>query len=841
MIDQKFVARIAKECGVAENHTAAAVELFDRGATVPFVARYHKDAVGAMDEFRLEKVHDRNVRCTAVTNRRDAIIENLQSRALLTDELRARLDAAEDAVTLEDLYTPFKKPKRTKGAMATSHGLEPLADLLLLQAPLDKSIEDIAHEYVSSAKHVSTPEAALDGACQILAERFAADTEIRVGLRKLMRESGVLVAKSTKLADEDARAARYFKPFFDFHQPLKSVKPEQLVAILRGGRQGFLRTDLLIDDDSEIARIVARFTRAADSPYAIYIRHIAGDAYRRLLRPALESEVLNEARDNAEDVLVESLRDNFRHLLLTPPAGAIRVLGVSEEEDGSFRLAVVNPDGSPGETGTLKLADSQEEQLAAKDVARHFLTKNPVDAIAIANSANSRKASRFLDEQRRKISGSRSYIVFVNEAGLSAYASSKAGREDLPELDAGARAAVAVARRFQDPLREYVKLEPRTLGLGQHAHDVSQKRLRDELHRVLELVVSHAGADLNTAPAELLRYVSGIQLGTAQNIVAYRTEHGPFKRRETLAEVSGIGERTLELCAGFLRIPRGEEPLDATCIHPNRYELVRKIAADAGMEVKNLIANEQALRSITFDKYAEGDVGPHLLADIKRELQYAGRDGRRRFRIPRFDDNVRTIDQLEEGMILEGIVTNVTDFGAFIDIGIHQDGLIHLSELVNRYVRNPRSVVLLGELVRVKVIKIDKDKSRVSLSRKAVPQDVRKGPAPRPAGAESEQGGERGGDRGGQQPGGRARFEQRYANKPGGGAPAGGGDRPGGRSPQPRRDNQEQRQQRDGGRRDGGGPRKPQQQPKSISVGGDEAMGTSLADQLAALREKFKD
>ncbi|MBI1317701.1 MAG: S1 RNA-binding domain-containing protein [Candidatus Hydrogenedens sp.] len=826
MIDQKFVSRIAKECSASEQHTAAALELFDRGATVAYVARFHKDETGGLDEFRLEKIFDRNVRFTAVTNRRDAIIENLQSRELLNDELRARLEAAEDATELEDLYTPFKKPKRTKGAMASSHGLEPLADLMLLQAPLDKSIEAIADEYVSSAKHISSPEAALDGACQILAERFAADTEIRMGLRTTMREHGILVGKSTKLAEEDARAGRYFKPYFDFHEPLKAVKPEQLVAILRGGRQGFLRTDLLIDDDAEIARIVQRFLKAAGSPYAAYIQHVAGDAYRRLLRPALESEVLSEAREKAEDVLIETLRDNLRHLLLTPPAGNVRVLGVSEEEDGSFRLAVVHPDGTPAETGVLRLGESQEEQLAAKDIAKQFLSKNPVDAIAVANSANSRKASRFLDEQRRRIASLRAYIVFVNEAGLSAYAASKAGRDELPELDAGARAAVAVARRFQDPLREYVKLEPRTLGLGQHAHDVSQKRLRDELHRVLELVVSHTGVDLNTAPAELLRYVSGIQLGTAQNIVAYRTEHGPFTRRETLAEVSGIGERTLELCAGFLRIARGEEPLDATSIHPKQYELVRRMAADAGLEVKALMGNEQALRSLPNDKYFGDGVGELLMNDIKRELQYVGRDGRRRFRIPRFDDNVRSIEQLEEGMVLEGIVTNVTDFGAFVDIGIHQDGLIHLSELVNRYVRNPRSVVHLGELVRVKVIKIDKDKSRVSLSRKAVSQDFRKGAAPRPGGrAEAAgEGEQRGGEARGGQPGGRAKFEQRYARGPKDGG-QGGGDRP---------------QRGQSQRRDGGGPRKGQG-PKSVTVGGDETIGTSLADQLAALRDKFNN
>lgn len=839
MIDETFVAKIAKEVGTAADKTAAAIKLFDHGSTTPFVEHYRKDAHGGMSGRVLERIQARNAQYTAISNRRTAIIDNLTSTGQLDDALRAQVLAADTMTELEDLYMPFKRQRRTKGTIAQSQGLDTLADFLAEQLPIAQTIEDFAATYVKIDAGVTSPEAALDGACHILAERFAADTRVRMGLRRRMREEGLLVSKAAKHSEENAAAAKHFAPFFDFAKPLNKVTPEQLLTILRGGRQGFLRTDLVVDDNAAVDEIVQSVLKQTGTPFEIYIRHIAGDAYRRLLRPTLESEVLQEARDAAEDHALDIVRDQFIHLLMTPPGGKVLTMGVTQDSKPGYKLALVDREGRFIEQATINFEGSQEQLLAARDVLKLLADKHPIEAIAICGGPGSREFSKFIAESRKKISNLRAFTVFVSEAGVSAYASGKESKEEFPDLEIPARGAVTVARRFQDPLAEFVKLEPRTLGLGGMSHDVAQKRLKDEMARVVELCVNFVGVDLNTAQAELIRYVSGIQLGTAQNIVNYRREHGPFKTREQLRSVSGVGERTFDHCAGFLFINGGDEPLDATRIHPEAYELVRKAAAAVGVEVKDLVRNEARIRSIDWDALKDEKFGPLYLADIKDELAYPARERRRRFRLPHREPGVESVEQLTEGLVTEGIVTNVTEFGAFVDIGIHQDGLIHLSELANRYVKNPREVVLLGETVRVKVIAIDKGKNRISLSRKAVPQDFRRKPVEAGEGGADrrpQRGGERdvaaSRDRGGApRPAGQGSPERsRQFERTRGGAPGGGGAPQGGRSrgqeQPPRRDN----------KKSGGRPR----QDTTISVGGDGPMGTSLADQLAALKAKLE-
>lgn len=829
MIDQTFVAKIAKEVGATPENTAAAIKLFDHGATVPFVEHYRKDAHGGLGGKALARIQALNARYTAISNRRAAVIENLESNGLLTEDLRAQVQAADSMTLLEDLYMPFKRQRRTKGTIAASQGLDTLADFLAEQLPINQTIEEFAATYVRMDAGVTSPEAALDGACHIFAERIAADTAVRTGLRRRMREEGLLTAKAAKHSEENAAAARHFAPYFDFAKPLAKLTPEQLLTVLRGGRQGFLRTDLVIDDNAAVEEIVQRWLKQPGTPFDVYIRHIAGDAYRRLLRPTLESEVLQEVRDAAEDQILESVRDQFQHLLMSPPGGKLMTLGVAQDGKSGYKMALVDREGRFVEHGNLQIEGSQEQMLAARDVLKLLTDKHPIDVIAVCSGPGSREFSRFLAENRRKVPNLRAFTVFVSEAGVSAYASGKESKEEFPDLDIPVRAAITVARRFQDPLAEFVKLEPRTLGLGGLAHDVTQKRLKDELSAVIELCVNLVGVDLNAAQPDMIRYVSGIQLGAAQNIAAWRKEHGSFKSREQLRGVSGVGERTFDQAAGFLFVRGGDEPLDTTRIHPEAYELVRKAAASVNAQVRDLIRNENLIRSINWEALADEKFGPLYLADVRDELIFPGRERRRRFRMPQRDAAVERVDQLTEGHITEGIVTNVTDFGAFVDIGVHQDGLIHLSELANRYVKNPREVVLLGETVRVKVVGIDSGKNRISLSRKAVPQDFRRKPA-EPGERRPERGAEReGGFAGrprGAAPGPEGARAQRFErSRPG--APGQPGERPRRQdAPQPRRDDKRK-------------PARPRQET-SISVGGDGPMGTSLADQLAALKAKLE-
>jgi uncharacterized protein len=856
MIDRKFLEKIAKQLGVGVDKAAAAVDLFDHGATVPFVEHYRKDAHGGLPGRALERIQALNAHYTSVCNRRDAIIENLTSQQQLTDALKEELLAADSMVELEDLYMPFKRQRRTKGGIAVQHGLSSLAEFLWEQMPVDKTIEDFAATYVNMESGVTSPEAALDGACHILAERIASDTTVRKALRKRMREEGLLTAKGSKLADENAAAGKHFAPYFDFAKPLAKATPEQVLTVLRGGRQGFLRIDLVIDDNAAVDAIVGGVLKEKGTPFAPYISHISGDAYRRLLRPTLEEEVLQEAREAAEEQVLDTCRDHFLHLLMTPPAGKVMTVGVVQDSKPGYKLAVLDKEGRFVEQASINFEGSQEQQLAARDVLKLVFEKHPIEALAICGGPGSREFSKFIAEARKKISSLRAFTVFVSEAGVSAFAASKEGKEEFPDLDPPVRAAITVARRFQDPLAEYVKLDPRTLGLGGLAHDVTQKRLKDDLARITELCVNAVGVDVNTASADIIRYVSGIQLGTAQNIVTHRTQHGAFKTREQLREVSGIGDKTFDQCAGFLLVRGGDEPLDTTRIHPEAYDLTRT----ACVEVRDVIRNEPRIRAIGWAALATDKFGALYLDDIQKELSFPAREMRRRFRLPLRPQGIETVEQIEDGMITEGIITNVTDFGAFVDIGVHQDGLIHLSELANRYVRNPREVVLLGETVRVKVLGFDKAKNRISLSRKAVPQDFRRRPAEEGEGAprgprrpEGEGGRDRafagggaGGQRSGAQTGGQgghragggagaasgARAQQ--FNRGGGGAPSGA---PGGPRPdRPRNDRPRDDANRGGARK----PARPARAEGPMSFGGDGQMGTSLADQLASLKEKLQ-
>ncbi len=830
MIEPKFIELIAGEVNARPAQVAAAIELFDRGSTVPFVARYRKDVTGNLDEVKLEAIETRNIQCIALINRRDAILGNIAKQGKLTDELRARIEAAEDQTTLEDLYLPFRKQRRTKASVARERGLEPLADFLWAQVPGDQTIESHAAPFIDSSKSISSPEEALEGARHILSERVAMDADVRAFLRDSMRKQGKVKACATKTAEGQRTK---FEAYYDFTEDLKSIPSHRLLAVLRGARMGVLRMDIVLDDDALVQQLVERFIKAPGTAFEEHIRLVVADAYRRLLRPAIENEVVGMARKEADEEAIHVFRENAEALLLAPPAGRIVVLGADPGIRSGSKLAVVDNTGAYIESATIFPTEPKKDEEGAEKTLLELVEKHGIQAVAIGNGTGSRELAAFINGILKKAGKKDVFTVFVNEAGASIYSASKVAREEFPDLDVTIRGAISIARRLQDPLAELVKLEPRTIGVGQYQHDVNQKQLREGLYRTVESCVNRVGVDLNMASVDLLRYVSGIQMGTAQNIVQFRTEHGGFKNRRQLAEVSGIGEKTYQQCVGFLRITDGDNPLDATSIHPEAYGVVEQVAQAAGLEVSALIRNPEQLKTLDFEQAKNEIIGDLTLSDIRRELLRPGRDPRKEFRVPKFLEGVEKVEDIEEGMEMEGVITNVTDFGAFIDIGVHQDGLVHLSELANRFVRDPREVVKVGDIVRVKVIKVDKDNGRISLSRKALlpPPRPRHGrPSSRQAGSPATDG-HRTSERPSHGDAPQRSEDRTRPQRSRGDAPRRNNRKPDGAKP--RQDRPPRKPRRDGQRGGGGG------KPKTFQSSGQSQMNTLLADQLAALKEQL--
>lgn len=877
MIETKFIERIAQEAHARPEQVAAAIGLFDKGSTVPFVARYRKDVTQNLDEVKLETIFDRNTYFIALTNRRNAVLDNIGKQGALSDELRAQIEGCFDQTTLEDLYLPFKKQRRTKASVARDQGLEPLADFLWAQDPAAPPIEEFAASFVTPVKGVHSLEEAFDGARNIIAEKVSVDPWARAGLRKRMQTEGIFTSVATKAAAEEKTK---FEQYYNYAQPLKDVPPHRLLAALRGSRLGILKLDITLDDETVMAEMAAHYVTTPGSVFEPSLRQAVVDAYKRLLRPSIENEVTTLAREHADNEAIKVFRENARNLLLAAPGGHMPVIGVDPGLRTGCKLAVIDQHGTFLESATIFPIEPHNDVEKAAATLLALMDKHGVKAIAIGNGTGSREVSKFIDELLHKAERKDAFTILVSEAGASIYSASQVAREEFPDLDVTIRGAISIARRLQDPLAELVKLDPKTLGVGQYQHDVSQRELREALCRTVESAVNWVGVDLNTASTELLRYVSGIQLGTAQNIVAFRKEHGGFVSREQLKEVNGIGDKTYEQCAGFLRIPNAANALDRTSIHPECYAVVQQIAADQAIALESLVGNPDKVNYIDLTKYAVGHVGRYTLDDVKEELKKPGRDPRREFRVPKFIEGVTTVEALAEGMESEGVITNVTDFGAFVDIGVHQDGLVHLSELSHRFVKDPREVVKVGDIVRVKVIKIDRDHKRVSLSIKqllAAPQRPQ-GAGERPGGREQGQrpagpAGPRRDDRGprparpeGAGPevaaapqGDVARPPRRDARPAGGGGGRPEPRRDGDGGPRPARPARSDRGGDDRGPREGGGDRGPRPQRgdrerrgnaqasrmgtpsalKHASGAGEGAFNSILADKLAALKKSL--
>ncbi len=739
-----MIDRISLELNVSPRQVAAVARLLEEGCTVPFIARYRKEAHGNLDEVQIGAIQERLAYHRELEARRETVLSSIIQQGKLTDELKARILACATRTALEDLYLPYRPKRRTRAMIARERGLEPLAERILAQADGDPEAEAAA--YVDPAKEVPDVAAALKGARDIVAERVAEAPEVRGFARDWLAAHGTVRSEA---ADPDNAQPTKFEQYYDFSEAVATIPSHRFLAIKRGEAEGVLRSSLTADGDPVVRKALERFALREGSPWAEQLRTAAEDAYRRLIAPSVELDVAVELKQRSDRAAVEVFAENLRHLLLQAPLGERGVLGVDPGLRTGCKCVALDATGKFLQNATIYPSQGpQREAEAAVELLRLVARHKPY-AVAVGNGTAGRETERFVRRVLRESGNEGVLVVSVSEAGASVYSASEVAREEFPELDLTVRGAISIGRRLQDPLAELVKIDPKAIGVGQYQHDVNQTLLGAKLDEVVVSCVNRVGVELNTASAPLLTRVSGIGPAMARRIVDHRNEHGAFRSRGDLLRVPGLGAKTFEQCAGFLRIRESENPLDRSAVHPERYALVRRMAEDAGLSLEALVGNAEAVGRIQPGRYESDDVGALTLKDILDELRKPGRDPRAVFDPPAFREDVCAIEDVRPGMTLEGIVTNVTAFGAFVDIGVHQDGLVHVSELSERYVSDPSEVVKAGDKLKVRVLDVDLARKRISLS--ARPE--RKGAAPRsgcPAGgrAEAPRGGFRPGSRG---------------------------------------------------------------------------------------------
>jgi len=690
----------------------ATIRLLDEGGTVPFIARYRKEATGALDEVQIRDVEDKLGYFRDLVSRREAILKSIEEQGKLTDELKAKIEASVDKSELEDLYLPYKPKRRTKATIAREKGLEPLADYLWNQTPTSTTLLELAGSLVDEAKGVASVDEALEGARHIVAERIAETAELRKTTRQLLYDEGVIVSRVS--VDGEAKDPQSkFKMYYDFREPVKTIPSHRMLAIRRGETEGVLY--FLIELPAERATgLLRNGLLRAEGDWTPQLELAIDDCWSRLLSSSIQGELRLELKKRSDTEAITVFRDNLHHLLLAAPAGPISVLGIDPGLRTGCKVAVVDETGRFLAQDVLYIHTGQTAKASAALAA--LVKAHTVRAIAIGNGTASRETDAFVRDFLAENGLTNIFKVMVSEAGASVYSASEVARQEFPDLDLTVRGAISIARRLQDPLSELVKVDPKAIGVGQYQHDVDQRQLQQSLEATIESCVNKVGVDLNTSSWTLLRYIAGITERTALNIVQYRNENGRFTSRKQLMKVPGVGAKTFEQAAGFLRIRGGEQPLDSTAVHPESYALVEQIAAAAGAGVAEVIANPALLDGVDKSKLGAGSF---TLNDILEELRKPGRDPRETFVAPAFQEGVNEIGDLVPEMQLEGVVTNVTKFGAFVDIGVHQDGLVHISELSNRYVKDPAEVVKAGQIVKVRVLSADVKTKRIALSMKA--------------------------------------------------------------------------------------------------------------------------
>ncbi len=725
---EKYLAKLVTELKLQPRQVAATALLLEEGATVPFIARYRKEKTGELDEVQITAIRDRLEQLEELDKRREAIVKSLEERKLMTETLAAKIAAVETITTLEDIYLPFRPKKKTKATVARDLGLEPLAEILFAQDaatdPQAAAVPFVGPEIEIDAKKYSVPDvaAALAGGRDILAERFNDDATARAQLRNLYLTKGVI--KSKVISGKEEEGAK-FKDYFDWQEPAEKAPSHRILAIRRGESEGFLFSRLVPDEIEALGTLERLFVKGK-SPASEQVKLAVQDCFKRLLGFAMEGEARTFFKKRADEEAIRVFADNLRELLLASPLGQKVTLGIDPGFRTGCKVVLLDRQGKLLANDVIYPEKGARDLAEAEAMVKGIVTKFKVEAIAIGNGTASRETETFI----RKLGLPAAIpVVMVSESGASIYSASDVAREEFPDKDITVRGAVSIGRRLMDPLAELVKLDPKSIGVGQYQHDVDQNALKRTLDDVVVSCVNNVGVELNTASKHLLTYVSGLNARVAANIVAHRDEHGPFKSRKELAKVTGLGPKAFEQAAGFLRIRDGAHPLDASAVHPERYELVDKMAADAGCSVLDLLRDSGKRAKIRPEAYVTAEVGLPTLKDILAELSKPGRDPRQQFEAFSFAEGVEKMEDLQPGLKLPGIVTNVTAFGAFVDIGVHQDGLVHISQMSDDFVKNPADVLKVGQRVQATVMEVDMPRKRIALSLKTkvdlVPRDQR--------------------------------------------------------------------------------------------------------------------
>lgn len=712
--------KITEELGVKLWQVEAAVKLIDEGNTIPFIARYRKEATGTLDDEQLRKLYERLVYLRNLEEKKEQVLASIEEQGKLTEELKKQILEAQTQVVVEDLYRPYRPKRRTRATIAKEKGLEPLSTLIMLQKTKE-SLEEVAKQYINEEKGVANVQEALEGARDIIAENISDEADYRSWIRKQTMQKGHIISSA-----KDEKAESVYENYYEFDEPVNRLAGYRTLALNRGEKEKFLTVKIEAPQEDILRYLEKKIIHGENLSTTQILKEAIEDSYKRLIAPAIEREIRGELTEKAEDGAIEVFGKNLEQLLMQPPIVGHTVLGWDPAFRTGCKLAVVDPTGKVVDTTVIyPTAPTTPQKIqAAKDTLKKLIAKYNISLISVGNGTASRESEMIIVDLLKEIPQKVQYII-VNEAGASVYSASKLATEEFPNFDVGQRSAASIARRLQDPLAELVKIDPKSIGVGQYQHDMNQKKLNDTLSGVVESCVNRVGVDLNTASAPLLSYISGITSAIAKNIVAYREEQGRFETRKQLLKVAKLGPKAFEQCAGFLRIQNGKNPLDTTSVHPESYEAAEKLLKKQGFTTEDICAGKLAGLSLTIKDYKklaeELEIGEITLRDIVKELEKPGRDPRDEMPKPILRTDVLEMKDLKEGMILKGTVRNVIDFGAFVDIGVHQDGLVHISQMTNKkFIKHPLEVVSVGDIVDVKVMSVDLKKKRIQLTMKVV-------------------------------------------------------------------------------------------------------------------------
>ena len=715
-----FARIISERLNISEKNVAGTLALLEEGCTIPFIARYRKERTGGLDEVQISAISDQHERLKEIAKRKETVVKTITDLEKMTPELQKRIDDTWDATELEDIYLPYRPKRRTRAQVAREQGLEPLAQLLLLQREHDP--ERAAERFLN--EQVPDVESAIKGAQDIIAEQVSEDERSRQQVRGQFRRQAVITSKVVK-AKADTDEASKFSDYFDWHEPLKRCSSHRLLAMRRGEAEGILRISISPDDEECIERLQRHYVYG-HTPCGRLVSEAVEDGYKRLLKPSIETEFSNLSKEQADEEAIRVFAENLRQLLLSAPLGQKRVMGIDPGFRTGCKVVCLDAQGNLLHHEAIFPHPPVNHRMQAAVHLRQMIKDYRIEAIAIGNGTASRETRAFVEECLRDEGGEHLPSIFVvSEDGASVYSASKTAREEFPDEDVTVRGAVSIGRRLMDPLAELVKIDPKSIGVGQYQHDVDQAKLKQQLDQTVMSCVNSVGVNLNTASQHLLQYVSGLGPALAKNIVEYRRENGAFQSRAQLKKVPRLGPSAFEQCAGFLRIPNAKNPLDNSAVHPESYHIVEQMAKDQGCTVADLISNKEKRKDVDVKRYVTAEVGIPTLTDIMKELEKPGRDPREQIEEFSFAEGIESVDDLVEGMELPGIVTNITNFGAFVDIGVHQDGLVHISQLADKYVKDPNQVVKLHQHVRVRVTEVDRRRGRISLSMRGVQRSTK--------------------------------------------------------------------------------------------------------------------